>query len=118
MSNSSTIIEAHPREDEYADYVSPSPHPGEHLREDYLSDYGLTAETLAEAMGLSDAQPVRDLLAERLDLTADMALRLGKLFNQSPDLWAGLQAGHDLSKAAIAKREELARIRPLSAQAA
>ena len=118
MSSSSTITEVGPGGDDYSRFVSPSPHPGEHLREDYMPAYGLTPESLAEAMGFTDPQPIRDLLAERLDLTADMALRLGKLFNQFPDLWLGLQAGHDLSKAAIAKRDELARIRPLSAEAA
>lgn len=115
MSNSSTIIRVPSTGHDYSRFVSPAPHPGEHLAEDYLPDYGLTAETLAKAMGLADAQPIRDLLEQRIDLDADMALRLGKVFNQSPNLWMGLQNSHDLSKAAIAKRDELALVRPLAA---
>ena len=115
MSNSSTIIEQTPDGPDYSRFVSPSPHPGEHLREDYLPAYDLTPEALAKALDLADAQPIHDLLAEQADLTADLALRLGRLFNQSPELWIGLQTGHDLSKAAIAAREAPPRIQPLVA---
>ena len=34
--------------------AEPLSHPGEHLREDFLPDYGLTPGALARAMGLKD----------------------------------------------------------------
>ena len=37
---------------DHSKFVSPLPHPGEHLREDFLPGFGLTAGSLAKAMGL------------------------------------------------------------------
>ena len=118
MSRSSTTTEPDYVPGDFSNFVAPACHPGEHLREDFLADYELTPTALAQAMGLPDASPLQALLDERSDMTADLALRLGKVFGTTAQLWMGLQAAHDLSKAAIAKRDELARIRPLSAEAA
>ncbi len=38
----------------YSGFKSALPHPGEHLREDYLPEYGLSPGALAKAMGLKD----------------------------------------------------------------
>jgi addiction module HigA family antidote len=95
---------------DYAKFVSPASHPGEHLREDFLPQYGLTAGSLAKAMGLKDRTRIERLIREKQPVTADTALRLAKVFATSPDLWINLQTAHDLSKAAIAARESLAKI--------
>ena len=100
---------------DYSSFVSPLPHPGEHLREEFLPGYNLTAGALAKAMGLKDRTRIERLIREQQSVTADTALRLGKVFGTSPQFWINLQTGHDLSKAAIAAREELAAIRPLAA---
>jgi len=42
-------------------FQSPLPHPGEHLREDYLPDYGLAAGSLAKAMGSRDRTRIETL---------------------------------------------------------
>jgi len=42
------------RSHDYARFAEPLAHPGAHLREDFLSDYGLTPGALAKAMGLKD----------------------------------------------------------------
>ena len=115
MSNSSTITEEPLTGHDYASFRSPLPHPGEHLREDYLPDYDLTAEALATAMGLSSPAVLQALLAEEQDMTPELALRLSRVFQTTPDIWLALQKSHDLSKTAIAMRDELARIRPLAA---
>ena len=98
---------------DYGTFDSPLPHPGEHLREDFLPQYGLTAGALAKAMGLKDRTRIERLIRETQPITSDTALRLAKVFGTSADLWMGLQAGHDLSKAALASREELAGIRSI-----
>ncbi|MCC7266527.1 MAG: HigA family addiction module antidote protein [Caulobacteraceae bacterium] len=98
---------------DYSRFVSPAPHPGEHLREDFLPDYGLTAGGLAKAMGLKDRTRIERLVREQQPVTADTALRLGKVFGTSPEFWINLQTTHDLSKAAIAARDDLATLRPL-----
>jgi addiction module HigA family antidote len=92
-------------------YVRPS-HPGEHLREDFLPGEGFTVASFAEAIGVS-RQTVNELLNERRAVSADMALRLGRLFSQSPQFWLGLQQSVDLWDAQQSIKAELARIKPL-----
>ena len=58
-------------------------HPGGMLREDFLADYGLSATQLAGALGVS-RQTVNELLRERRSVSAEMALRLARLFGNSP----------------------------------
>ncbi len=98
----------------YTEFAAPAPHPGEHLREDYLPAYKLTPGALARAMGLGSArQRVERLVREQQDITADTALRLGRVFGTTPDFWLNLQATHDLSKAALANREAIEAIQTL-----
>ena len=115
MSRSSTTTEPDYVSGDYSHFVSPACHPGEHLREDFIPDYGLTVATLARAMELPDIASLQALLDEHTPMNADFALRLGRVFGTSAQLWMNMQVTHDLSKAAIAKREEIARIQPLAA---
>ena len=87
-------------------------HPGEMLREDFLPEYGLSVTALAAAAGVS-RQSVNELLRERRAVTPEMALRLGKLFGNSPEFWLNLQRNVDLWDAARGLKQEIAHIRPL-----
>lgn len=98
-----------------ANFVSPTPHPGEHLREEFLPGYGLTAGALARAMGLRDRTRIERVVREQQPVTADTALRLARVFGTTPQFWINLQTDHDLSKAAILARDELAGIKRLVA---
>ena len=98
---------------DFSGFVSALPHPGEHLREEFLPGYHLTAGGLAKAMGLKDRTRVERLMREQQPITADTALRLARVFGTSAQFWISLQTDHDLSKAAIAARDELAAIKPL-----
>jgi addiction module HigA family antidote len=89
-------------------------HPGEMLREDFLPDYRLTVASLAEAIGVS-RQSINELLRERRSISPEMALRLARLFGNSPEFWLKAQQSVDLWDAAQAIRNDVARIRPLSA---
>ncbi len=89
-------------------------HPGEMLREDFLSDYGLSVAGLAEALGVS-RQSVNELLRERRAVSPEMALRLGRLFGNSPEFWLNAQRAVDLWDAAQAIKKEVAHIKPLDA---
>ncbi len=89
-------------------------HPGAMLREDFLPDYNLTISGLAEALGVS-RQSVNELLRERRAVSPEMALRLGRLFGNSPEFWLNAQRAVDLLVASEALKEEVARIRPLVA---
>lgn len=102
---------------DYTTFATPLAHPGEHLREDYLPHFGLTAGALAKAMGLKDRSRIEQLVREQRAVTAGTALRLGRVFNTSPEFWMNLQAQHDLSRDAIENREELEDIEPVAAVA-
>ena len=98
---------------DFSSFVSPAPHPGEHLRADFLPEYGLTPGSLAKAMGLKDRTRIERLVRGSQPVTPDTALRLARVFGTSPQFWMNLQAQHDLSAVAIARRDDLAAIQPL-----
>ena len=89
-------------------------HPGTMLREDFLPEFGLTVSRLAVAIGVS-RQSVNELLRGRRAVTPAMALRLSKLFGNSPEFWLNAQRAVDLWDAARAIKDEVASIRTLGA---
>ena len=89
-------------------------HPGEMLREDFIPDYGLTVAGLAKSLGVS-RQSVNELLRERRAVSPEMALRLGRLFGNSPEFWLNAQRSIDLWTAAQLVKDEVSRIKPLNA---
>jgi len=84
------------------------------LREDFLSDYELTASSLAEQLGVT-RQTVNEILREKRAVSPAMALRLGRFFGNTPEFWLNAQRAVDLWEAEQAHKKELARIRPLPA---
>jgi antitoxin HigA-1 len=92
----------------------PPTHPGAMLRKDFMPDYGLTVATLAETLGVS-RQTVNELLHERRALSPAMALRLSRLFGNSPEFWLNAQRAVDLCQAERALEKDLGRIRTLNA---
>jgi len=89
-------------------------HPGERLREDFLTDYDLTVSGLAKALGVS-RQTVNELLRERRAVTPEMALRLARLFGNTPEFWLNAQRAVDLWDAERALKKSVHRIKPLTA---
>ncbi len=87
-------------------------HPGEILREDFLPDYGLTVAGLAEALGVS-RHSINELLRGRRAVSPAMALRLSRLFGNTPEFWLNAQRAVDLWDAAQAIPAEVERIKPL-----
>jgi addiction module HigA family antidote len=87
-------------------------HPGEMLQEDFLVDYDLTVAGLAEAVGVS-RQSINELLRGRRAVSPEMALRLARLFGNSPEFWLNAQRAVDLWDAEQAIRADVARIKPL-----
>ena len=87
-------------------------HPGEILREEYLSPLGLSARALAAALGVP-ANRVTGIMREERNVTADTAIRLALYFRTDPRFWLNLQAAHDISKAEA--ENNYSKIRPPSA---
>ena len=84
------------------------------LREDFLTDYGLTVSGLAKALGVS-RQTVNELLRERRAVTPEMAIRLSRLFGNTPEFWLNAQRAVDLWDAERTLKKSLYRIKPLTA---
>lgn len=87
-------------------------HPGEMLREDFMPDYSLRAASLAEKIWVS-RQTVNELLREHRSITPYMALRLSRLFGNSPEFWLNVQRAYDLYLAQKEHRKEIVSIRLL-----
>jgi addiction module HigA family antidote len=87
-------------------------HPGEMLREDFVPDYGLTVASLAKAIDVS-RQTVNELLRERRAVSPEMALRLARLFGNTPEFWLNAQRAIDLWDAERAISDEVEQITPL-----
>lgn len=77
----------------------PPTHPGAILREDVLPALGRPKLEIAHLLGIS-RQTLYDILNEHQPVTPEMAIRIGKLCGNGPDLWLNLQSAYDLWHAA------------------
>jgi addiction module HigA family antidote len=70
-------------------------HPGEILLEDFMKPMDVSINRLARDIVVPPGR-VSAIVNGKRAITADTALRLGKYFNVSPEVWMGLQADYDL----------------------
>jgi len=89
-------------------------HPGEMLREDFMTDFELTVASLAKALGTT-RRTVNELLRERRAVTPAMALKLARLFGNTPAFWLNAQRAIDLWEAEKQYSGEIKQIKPLRA---
>jgi addiction module HigA family antidote len=75
-----------------------SVHPGEILA-DELKALDLSSAELARTLDVP-ANRISQIIAGKRSITADTALRLGRYFGSSADLWMNLQKIYDLDLAA------------------
>lgn len=95
----------------------PPVHPGEILREEFLTPMNLSGYAVAAACGVPRTR-IERLAREETPVTADTALRLAKYFGTTPTFWMNLQAQFDLEVAEDASSESLKRIKPIKSKAA
>ena len=76
----------------------PPIHPGEILREEFLSPLGMSANELALALRVP-ATRINDIVNEKRGITADTALRLSRYFGTTPKFWTNMQASWELEVA-------------------
>jgi addiction module HigA family antidote len=67
---------------------------------------------LASALGVS-RQTINELLRERRSVTPVMALRLSRLFGNSPEFWLNVQHARDIWESEHQYEKELSQILPL-----
>jgi addiction module HigA family antidote len=89
-------------------------HPGEHLREDILPALGRPRTEIAKLLGIS-RQTLYDVLTEKQPVTANLAVRLGKLCGDGPDIWLRMQQMYDRETAERELKDVIARIPTLHA---
>ncbi|MBD1551160.1 HigA family addiction module antitoxin [Pseudomonas typographi] len=82
-------------------------HPGEVLKEEYLDPLQITPTALARALNVS-APTVNEIVRQRRNVTADVALRLATALGTSAEFWINLQATYDLRKAEIENGQRIA----------
>jgi len=74
--------------------------PGDVLREDFMKPMNLTASAVAQAIGAAPIA-ISQICRGQRGVSAEMALKLGRLFKVSPELWIGIQADYDLEIARL-----------------
>jgi addiction module HigA family antidote len=89
-------------------------HPGEMLREDVLPALGKSKSEIARLLGVS-RQTLYDVLNEKQPVTANLALRIGKLVGGGAEIWLAMQQSYDLEIAERALAKELKAIPTLQA---
>ena len=76
-------------------------HPGEILLKDFIEPMGLTRYKVAKGTGVAQRR-IDEICSGQRAMTADTALRLGRLFGMDAQIWLNLQSQYDLE---IARRE-------------
>ncbi|CUX57121.1 putative transcriptional regulator protein [Agrobacterium fabrum str. J-07] len=84
--------------------------PGDVLRDTFLVD--LTQDQLAQAMRVSRFS-INQIVNGRRSVTAEMALRLSKVFGTSHDFWLNLQQAVDIYEARMKLKDELSNLEVL-----
>ena len=86
----------------------PPVHPGEILREEFLTPMALSVYRLAKAIKVSRPR-LNDIVIGRRAVTTDTALRLGRYFGTTPEFWINLQTRYDLDVAERTVRRRIER---------
>ena len=89
-------------------------HSGEILREQFMSDYGVSINRLARDLRVPPTR-ISEIVHQRRSITPDTALRLARYFGTTPEFWISLQSTYDLDVARAALPRIEADVRPIAA---
>ena len=79
-------------------WLGPAIPPGEMLLEEFLKPMAIGQVEAARQLGIS-LNRLNEIVLGKRGITADTALRLGRLLKTSPQFWMRLQADWDLHEA-------------------
>lgn len=88
----------------------PNVHPGEVLKEEFLSPLNLSAYRLAKEINVPETR-ISEIVRGRRGITADTAIRLSKFFGTSAEFWLNLQNLYDLEEEDKKHAQEFATIK-------
>jgi addiction module HigA family antidote len=70
-------------------------HPGEILREQFMSEFGVSMNRLARDLRVPVTR-ISEIVNQRRPVTSDTALRLARYFGTTPEFWMNLQTSYDM----------------------
>jgi antitoxin HigA-1 len=88
-----------------------NPHPGEILKEEFLSEISMSQNQLAQAIGVPGNR-IHAIVSGNRDISADTDLRLCRFFGLSEGYFLRLQNAYDTLEAKRRIADQLARIEP------
>lgn len=88
-------------------------HPGIIIKEDYLEPLSISIKEMASNLGVS-RKTLSKIINSRGSITPEMALRLSRAFDTTPDFWMNLQKNYDLWRAE--KESSWLMVKPFSSQ--
>ncbi len=91
------------------------PHPGKHIRLEYLEPLGLTVTEAARILGVTRAN-LSNIVNGKSGISPEMAVRLAKAFGGTAEIWLRLQAAYDLAQ--VRRREVEIKVEPYHPPAA
>ena len=97
--------------------LAPIP-PGEILSEEFMKPHQLSQNALARALCVPPRR-INEIILGKRAITADTALRLGRFFGTTAEMWIGLQSDYELRLARYQKANQIERdVEPLALPAA
>ena len=86
-------------------------HPGEVLLEDVIKPLGITITEAAQDLGIS-RKALSELIHGRCSLSPEMAVRIAKATNTSPESWLAMQTKLDLWQAMQDEPKDVIKFEP------
>jgi antitoxin HigA-1 len=90
----------------------PPVHPGEVLLEEFMKPHSLSAYAVANAIGVPPIA-ISQILRKKRGVSAEMALKLERLFGSSAAMWLGIQSRFELDSARDRLEDDLDYIKPI-----
>ena len=70
-------------------------HPGEILREEFITERGLTITEVAEGLGIT-RQTLSAVVNEKASITPELAVKLSEAFGNTAQFWINLQKNYEM----------------------
>lgn len=70
-------------------------HPGEILKLEFLDDLDITQSQFAKDLGVTYAT-INEIVHGKRGISLEMAFKMGKYFNMSPEFWVNLQKQYEI----------------------
>lgn len=92
-------------------------HPGEILRYEFLEPLNLSQQQLANSIGVTRVR-INEIILGKRSITPDTAFRFAKFFNTTANFWIGLQTNVDMWDTLQTRKNEYAKINPVTKKVA